>query len=198
MAILNEILNVLKEMGKEFNEKIGVLTGQIQTLSKTLIDALSNPKSDSSESVSNLIEFNPELPEDPIVTEDLSKTNPDLSKTEVAKDDCRYGCKDKAYFYDEGVEEKTTHHNENLNVLKQIGVQINDLSETEVDKDDKAYFYDEAVEEKTIHVKGSSRHALDLKGTKREDFEKKEHKQKKKRKKKMGHKKKEWSNFEMT
>ena len=41
-----------------------------------------------------------------------------------------------------------------------------------------------------MHVKGSSRHALDLKGTKREDFEKKEHKQKKKRKKKMDHKKK--------
>ena len=125
--ILNEILNVLKKMGKEFNEKIGALTGQIQTLSKTLIDSLSNAKSDSSESVSNLIEFNPELPEDPIVTEDLSKTNPDLSKTEVAKDDCRDGCKDKAYFYDEGVEEKPTHHNENLNVLK----QINDLSETD-------------------------------------------------------------------
>ena len=95
-----KILNVIKEMGKEFNEKIGALTGQIQTLSKTLIDALSNAKTNSSESLDYLIEFNPELPEDPIMTEDLSKTNPDLSKTEVAEDDCRDGCKDKAYFYD--------------------------------------------------------------------------------------------------
>ena len=76
--ILNEILNALKEMGKEFNEKIGALTGQIQTLSKTLIDALSNAKSDPSESLDYLIEFNPELPEDPIMTENLSKTNPDV------------------------------------------------------------------------------------------------------------------------
>ena len=91
---------------------------------------------------------------------------------------------------DEKVEGNTIKNNENLNLLSQIGIQINDLSETEVDKDDKAYFYDEGVEEKTIHVKGSSRHALHLKGTKREDFEKKEHKQKKKRKKKMDHKKK--------
>ena len=44
-----------------------------------------------------------------------------------------------------------------------------------------------------MHVKGSSRHALDLKGTKREDFEKKEHKQKKEHKKKVGHKDKKWS-----
>ena len=103
-----KILNVIKEMGKEFNEKIGALTGQIQTLSKTLIDSLSNAKSDSSESVSNLIEFNP----------DSSITNLDLSETEVAKDDCRDGCKDKAYFYDEGVDEKPTQNNEILNVLK--------------------------------------------------------------------------------
>ena len=116
--ILNEILNALKEMGKEFNEKIGALTGQIQTLSKTLIDALSNAKSDPSESLDYLIEFNPELPEDPIMTKDLSKTNPDLSKTEVAKDDCRDGCKDKAYFYDDGVDEKPNQNNEILNVLK--------------------------------------------------------------------------------
>ena len=113
-----KILNVIKEMGKEFNEKIGVLTGQIQTLSKTLIDALSNAKSDPSESLDYLIEFNPELLEDPIMTEDLSKTNPDLSKTEVAKDDCRDGCKDKAYFYDEGIDEKPNQNNEIFNVLK--------------------------------------------------------------------------------
>ena len=105
-------------MGKEFNEKIGALSGQIQTLSRNLMGALSNAKSDSSKSLDYLIEFNPELPEDPIMTKDLSKTNPDLSETEVDKNDCRYGCKDKAYFYDEGVEEKPTHHNEILNVLK--------------------------------------------------------------------------------
>ena len=105
-------------MGKEFNEKIGALTGQIQTLSRNLMGALSNAKSDSSESGSNLIEFNPELPVDSIRTEDLSKSNPDLSENEVAEDDCRNGCKDKAYFYDYGVEEKSTNHNEILNVLK--------------------------------------------------------------------------------
>ena len=105
-------------MGKKFNEKIGALTGQIQTLSKSLTDALSNAKSDPSESGSNLIEFNPELPEDQIMTEYLSKSKTDLSKDEVAEDDCRNGCKDKAYFYDYGVEEKSTNHNEILNVLQ--------------------------------------------------------------------------------
>ena len=108
--ILNEILNALKEMGKEFNEKIGALTGQIQTLSKTLIDALSNAKSDLSESVSNLIEFNPDYL---IETENLSESNP-----EVVENDCRDGCKDKAYFYDEGVDEKPNQNNEILDVLK--------------------------------------------------------------------------------
>ena len=113
-----KILNVIKEMGKEFNEKIEALTGQVQTLSKTLIDSLSNAKSDSSDSGSNLIEFNPDLQDDPSETENLSKSNPDLAESEVAKDDCRDGCKDKAYFYDEGVDEKPTQNNEILNVLK--------------------------------------------------------------------------------
>ena len=67
-------------------------------------------ESESSESVSNLIEFNPDYL---IETENLSKSNP-----EVAEDDCRDGCKDKAYFYDEGVDEKPNQNNEILDVLK--------------------------------------------------------------------------------
>ena len=93
-------------------------------------------------------------------------------------------------YIDEKVEGNTIKHNENLYVFKQIGIQINNLSETEVDKDEKAYFYDEGEEEKLILTKGSSRHALDLEGTKREDFEKQEHKKKMGHKKKRKHKKK--------
>ena len=53
------------------------------------------------------------------------------------------------------VEGKTIKHNENLNVLKQIGEQINDdSSETEVDNEDKVYFYDEGGKEKPIQTKG--------------------------------------------
>ena len=39
-------------------------------------------------------------PEEKIETGNLLESYPDLSETEVVQDDCRDGCKDKAYFYD--------------------------------------------------------------------------------------------------